>query len=263
MFRGWRCILIAFALLMIGVGAASALTTVTVNRCGYAAKGFYGKDAIYPWHMSCAQARRILAGAVNPHAKHINLTADGAATGDAAPVLIDGRWWVCGGRMGFYFCGYPYRSAYVSGTGGANHLEGSLHKGVRLPLVLGSGAPAVSETLSICRTEGHCAGDRSPNTGQSTNHRGKSRGWATPGSSRAGETGPERRHACYGLKPNVPRQLETDIASSAALVRSVVRTLLQHGLGMSSLRAASAGAGGTYDMALIASTSSPSYPNGC
>lgn len=65
MFRGWRCILIAFALLMIGVGAASALTTVTVKRCGYAAKGFYGKDAIYPWHMSCAQARTILAGAIN------------------------------------------------------------------------------------------------------------------------------------------------------------------------------------------------------
>ena len=108
--------LVAFALLMIGVGAASALTTVTVKRCGYVAKGFYGKDAIYPWHMSCAQARTILAGAINPHAKDINLTADGAATGDAGPVLIDGRWWVCGGRMGFYFCGYPYRPAYVSGT---------------------------------------------------------------------------------------------------------------------------------------------------
>ncbi len=91
MFRGWRCILIVFVLLMIGVGAASALTTVTVERCGYAAKGFYGKDAIYPLHMSCAQARTILAGAINPHAKHINLTADGAATGDAGPVLIDGR----------------------------------------------------------------------------------------------------------------------------------------------------------------------------
>ena len=124
MFRGWRCILIAFALLMIGVGAASALTTVTVKRCGYAAKGFYGKDAIYPWHMSCARARTILAGAINPHAKYINLTADGAATGDAGPVLIHGRWWVCGGRMGFYFCGYPYRPAYVSGTGGGTTWKG-------------------------------------------------------------------------------------------------------------------------------------------
>jgi hypothetical protein len=124
MFRGWRCILIAFALLTMGVGAASALTTVKVKRCGYATKGFYGKDAIYPWHMSCARARTILAGAINPHAKHINLTADGAATGDAGPVLIDGRWWVCGGRMGFYFCGYPYRPAYVSGTGGGTTWKG-------------------------------------------------------------------------------------------------------------------------------------------
>jgi hypothetical protein len=128
MFRGWRCILIAFASLMIGVGAASALTTVTVKRCGYAAKGFYGKDAIYPRHMSCAQARTILAGAINPHAKHINLTADGAATGDAGPVLIDGRWWVCGGRMGIYFCGYPYRPAYVSGTGGGTTWKGPFTK---------------------------------------------------------------------------------------------------------------------------------------
>ncbi len=124
MFRGWRCILIAFASLLISVGAASALTTVTVKRCGYAAQGFYGKDAIYPWHMSCARARTILAGAINPHARHIELTADGAATGDAGPVLIGGRWWVCGGRMGFYFCGYPYRPAYVSGTGGGTTWKG-------------------------------------------------------------------------------------------------------------------------------------------
>jgi hypothetical protein len=126
MFRAWRCILIALASVMIGaaVGAASVTTTVTVKRCGYAAKGFYGKNAIYPWHMSCAQARAILAGAINPHAKYINLTADGAATGDAAPVLIDGHWWVCGGRMGFYFCGYPYRPAYVSGAGGGTTWKG-------------------------------------------------------------------------------------------------------------------------------------------
>lgn len=124
MFRGWRCSLIAVALMMVSVGAASALTTVTLKRCGYAVKGFYGKDAIYPWHMSCVQAQTVLAGAINPHAKHINLTADGAATGDAGPVLIHGRWWVCGGRMGFYFCGYPYHPAYVSGAGGGTTWKG-------------------------------------------------------------------------------------------------------------------------------------------
>src|SRR5271169_5328554 len=168
MFRGWRCVLIAVAFLMIGVGAASALTTVTVKRCGYAAKGFYGKDAIYPWHMSCARARTILAGAMNPHAKYINLTADGAATGDAGPVRLDGRWWVCGGRMGFYFSGYPYRPACVSGVGGGTTWKVPSQ---RSPTTTRArpGAPAVSEMLFICRTERHCAGDRSANTGQSTN----------------------------------------------------------------------------------------------
>jgi hypothetical protein len=124
MSRGWRCVLIALASLMIGAGAASALSAVTVKRCGFAARGFYGRDAIYPLHMSCARARDVLAGAINPHARHINLTADGAETGDAAPVRIGGRWWVCGGRMGFYFCGYPYRRAYVSGPGGGTTWKG-------------------------------------------------------------------------------------------------------------------------------------------
>ena len=45
--------------------------------------------------------------------------------------------------------------------------------------------------------------------------RGNPGGWATPGSSRAGEPGPERRHACYGLKPNVRPQLRpTSLAAS-------------------------------------------------
>ena len=136
------------------------------KRCGYAAKGFYGKDAIYPWHMSCAQARTILAGAINPHAKHINLTADGAATGDAGPVLIDGRWWVCGGRMGIYFCGYPYRPAYISGPAAEPHGRVPSQKSPTTTRAR-PGAPAVPEMFSICPLSG-CAGDRSPNTGQST-----------------------------------------------------------------------------------------------
>ncbi|MBV9000953.1 MAG: hypothetical protein JO304_17960 [Solirubrobacterales bacterium] len=39
----------------------------------------------------------------------INFTADGADTFDAGAVKIAGKSWVCGGRMGYYFCGYPYR----------------------------------------------------------------------------------------------------------------------------------------------------------
>jgi hypothetical protein len=79
-------VLVVLALLGVGTGAALA-TTTTVKRCGYVAKGFYGKDAIYPWHMSCMTARRAVAVATNPNAKRITLTADGASTGDAGPAI--------------------------------------------------------------------------------------------------------------------------------------------------------------------------------
>jgi hypothetical protein len=128
MLRRWRGVLVALALLVVGAGAALAATTTTVKRCGYVAKGFYGKDAIYPWHMSCASARRAVVVATNPKTKRITLTADGASTGDAGPVLIDGHWWVCGGRMGAYFCGYPYRPAHVSGPGGGTTWRGPFTK---------------------------------------------------------------------------------------------------------------------------------------
>ena len=192
MFRGWRCILIAFASLMIGVGAASALTTVTVKRCGYAAKGFYGKDAIYPWHMSCAQARTILAGAINPHAKHINLTADGAATGDAGPVPLTAT----GGCAAVVWgsASAAIHTARPSSQGPAAEPLGRVPSQKSPTTTLARpGAPAVPEMLSICRTERHCAGDRSPKP--RTVHqpdRGKSRWLGTPGSSRAGEPGQER-----------------------------------------------------------------------
>jgi hypothetical protein len=205
MFRGWWCILIAFASLMIGVGAASALTTVTVKRCGYAAKGFYGKDAIYPWHMSCARARTILAGAMNPHAKYINLTADGAATGDAGPVLIDGRWWVCGGRMGFYFCGYPYRPAYVSGAGGGTTWKGPFTEESDYNACSAGGSCGAQDVVYLPALRGIAlATGRRTQDSPRTNPGVAAR---RPGSSRAGEPEPECRHACYGLKPNVRPQL--------------------------------------------------------
>jgi hypothetical protein len=158
MFRGWRCILIAFSSLMIGVGAASALTTVTVKRCGYAAKGFYGKDAIYPWHMSCARSRTILAGAINPHAKHIELTADGAATGDAGPVLIGGCAAV---EWGSTSAAIP--TARPTSQGPAAEPLGRVPS-QKSPTTTRArpGASAAPKMLSICRTERHCAGDRSP-----------------------------------------------------------------------------------------------------
>lgn len=120
--------LVAMAVLVLGTGGALAATTVSVRRCGFLANGFYGKDAIYPWKMSCATARSVAAAAANPHAKTITLTADGADTGDAGPVLISGHWWVCGGRMGAYFCGYPYRPARASGPGGGTTWRGPFTK---------------------------------------------------------------------------------------------------------------------------------------
>ena len=169
---------------MIGVGGASALTTVTVKRCGYAAKGFYGRDAIYPWHMSCAKARTILAGAINPHAQYVDLTRRGPPPATRA-VLVDGRWWVCGGGLGFCFCGY--RSARPNSRDRRRKL-GRVPSQKSPPTTRARpGAPAVPEMLSICRTERHCAGDRSPNAGRSTNLTGGNPGgWATPGVVQSG-----------------------------------------------------------------------------
>ncbi len=63
--------LIVFTLLgvaLIGAGAyAAAPTPVKVERCGYA-EAAYGRSALYPWHMSCAAARKVVAGSDNPHA---------------------------------------------------------------------------------------------------------------------------------------------------------------------------------------------------
>ncbi len=113
--RGVR--LIVFTLLgvaLIGAGAyAAAPTPVKVERCGYA-EAAYGRSALYPWHMSCAAARKVVAGSDNPHAHVI-----GFGPGwDGGAVRIDGRYWVCTGQMGFYNCGYPYRPLKVHGEQG-------------------------------------------------------------------------------------------------------------------------------------------------
>jgi hypothetical protein len=43
-------------------------------------------------------------------------------------VKIAGKWWVCGGRMGYYFCGYPYRPATAHGAGGGRTYKGPFTK---------------------------------------------------------------------------------------------------------------------------------------
>jgi hypothetical protein len=104
--------------------AALAASPVTVQRCGYAHSRYWGQVAVYPWQMSCSAARETLTKSESTHDPTINFTADGAYTFDAGAVKIAGKWWVCGGRMGFYFCGYPYRPATAHGAGGGTTYKG-------------------------------------------------------------------------------------------------------------------------------------------
>ena len=129
MFKRWLVGVVAAGALASGAGLAAAFTQVSVKRCGYTHVDFPGVDfpgrvAYYPWHLSCATARTVLHESVAPRAKTIGFTADGANTGDSGAVRINGRWWVCGGRMGSYFCGYPYRPARVGGIGGGTTFKG-------------------------------------------------------------------------------------------------------------------------------------------
>ena len=62
--------------------------------------------------MSCAAARRVVAGSDSPNAIAFGPGFDGGA------VRIDGRYWVCTGQMGYYNCGYPYRPRKVNGERG-------------------------------------------------------------------------------------------------------------------------------------------------
>ena len=112
----------------IAAAAAFATSGVTVRRCGYAHSRYWGQVAVYPWHMSCGAARRTLARSESKHDPIVDFTADGAYTFDAGAVKIAGRWWVCGGRMGFYFCGYPYRPATAPGQGGGTTYKGPFTK---------------------------------------------------------------------------------------------------------------------------------------
>ena len=134
MFKRWlAAAAVAVSVLVAGAAVAGAFTTVTVKRCGYADVDFPGANypgrvAYYPWHLSCAAAKTVLRQSVKPGARTITFTADGANTGDSGAVRINGRWWVCGGRMGGYFCGYPYRPARVGGIGGGTTFKGPFTK---------------------------------------------------------------------------------------------------------------------------------------
>jgi hypothetical protein len=73
--------------------------------------------------MSC-RAAYTLKEDFRPHLETISFTAAGSETDDGDTERIDGRWWVCGGRMGYYFCGDRYRPARVPGLGGGTTFKG-------------------------------------------------------------------------------------------------------------------------------------------
>src|ERR1700727_489389 len=72
----------------IVAAGAFAASPVKVRRCGYAQSKYWGRVAVYPWHMSCGAARQTLAKSESKHDPIINFTADGAYTFDAVPVKI-------------------------------------------------------------------------------------------------------------------------------------------------------------------------------
>ncbi len=124
-----RCAVVA-VVFGVTIVAASAFAASPVNapRCGYARSKYWGRVAVYPWHMSCRAARDTLTKSESRHDPIINFTADGAYTFDAGAEKIAGEWWVCGGRMGYYFCGYPYRPATALGAGGGTTYKGPFTK---------------------------------------------------------------------------------------------------------------------------------------
>src|ERR1700729_4368125 len=84
----------------IVAAGAFAASPVKVRRCGYAHSKYWGRAAVYPWHMSCGAARQTLTKSESKHDPIINFTADGAYTFDAGAVKIASKWGVRGGRMG-------------------------------------------------------------------------------------------------------------------------------------------------------------------
>ena len=129
MRAGIRCAALAVFLgVTIVAATAFATTPVKIPRCGYAHSNNWGRVAVYPWHMSCRAARDTLTQSESRNDSTINFTADGADTFDAGAVKIAGKWWVCGGRMGYYFCGYPYRPATAPGAGGGTTYRGPFTK---------------------------------------------------------------------------------------------------------------------------------------
>ena len=101
------------AMVLVDGAQATSAKPVMVKRCGYT-NATSGRSALYPWHMSCVAARKVVTGSGNHHAQVI----DFGPGWDGGAVRINGRYWVCTGQMGYYNCGYPYRPQKVKGEQG-------------------------------------------------------------------------------------------------------------------------------------------------
>lgn len=67
----------------IVVATTCASSPVNGRRCGYGHRRYWGRVALYPWHLSCGAARRTLTQSESRHHPIITFTADGADTFDA------------------------------------------------------------------------------------------------------------------------------------------------------------------------------------
>jgi hypothetical protein len=102
------------SVVLIGASAdAASQQSVTVRRCGYIGSSISSRSAIYPWHMSCAAARKVVTKSDHAPVEVLLTVAGGGEV-----MRIAGQNWVCGGLMGYYNCGYPYRPKRVDGQKG-------------------------------------------------------------------------------------------------------------------------------------------------
>ena len=139
---------------------SSALMTVTVKRCGYAAKGFYGKDAIYPWHMSCAQARTFLPAPSTTRQAHQPDRGRGA-TATPARYSLTAAGGCAAVVWGSTSAAIP--TARPTSQGPAAEPLGRVPS-QKSPTTTRArpGVPVAPEMLSICRTERHCRHEAQP-----------------------------------------------------------------------------------------------------
>jgi hypothetical protein len=114
--RGWKLVVVTLlgAAVLAVTAYAESPKVVKVTRCGYA-NATYGRSALYPWHMSCGAARKVVITASDSSQADVIGFGPGW---DGEAVRINGRYWVCTGQMGYYNCGYPYRPWKVNGEQG-------------------------------------------------------------------------------------------------------------------------------------------------